>query len=36
MTTCFPMATTLRHTRRLVNKARTLAEQGNRDLPPAR
>ena len=24
------------HTRRLVNKARTLAEQGNRDLPPAR
>ena len=24
------------HTRRLVNKARTLAEQGNRELPPAR
>ena len=24
------------HTRRLVNKARTLAEQANRDLPPAR
>ncbi len=24
------------HTRRLVNKARTLAEQANSDLPPAR
>ena len=24
------------HTRRLVNKARTLAEQDNRNLPPAR
>ena len=24
------------HTRRLVNKARTLAEQPDRDLPPAR